>query len=86
MELFCASNHLDCLNAPYARDDPDALSVVYCELRAPVGPRASISSMIAILITIIVTLVTHDAKLSQKNRLPKGATLLAMVCHGQLQT
>lgn len=24
------------------RDDPDALSVVYCELRAPVGPRASL--------------------------------------------
>ncbi|CAK9098698.1 unnamed protein product, partial [Durusdinium trenchii] len=24
------------------RDDPDALSVVYCELQAPVGPRASL--------------------------------------------
>ena len=29
------------------RDDPDALSVVYCELQAPVGPRASLSGMIA---------------------------------------
>ena len=70
-----------------ARDDPDALSVVYCELQAPVGPRASISSMIAIdyhLIMIIVTLVTHDAKLSQKNRLPKGATWCNTTSHGML--
>ena len=31
------------------RDDPDALSVVYCELQAPVGPRASLSGMIALV-------------------------------------